>query len=743
MASKHGSTVVSGESSLTPRLAQKVDELCDRFESAWKEPEEVGKTGTLGLLDYLQEAPPECRNVALAELAEIELNYRRNSDGRLLTPKELADAYPLLRAEILAALSHVTTRENQASPANRETVQWQQASSSSAIPAKQHLDSQGLHIRCPHCREAVELLADTPLEEVTCVSCGSHFSLVESNEIDVAAPVLQSIGRFELLSRVGMGGFGTVWKARDTDLDRIVALKIPRRGNLSSQEIDYFFREARAAAQLHHPNIVPVYEIGRENEVVFIVSEFIRGITVASWSTTPPQPARDIAELGAQIADGLEHAHSHGVIHRDLKPSNVMVDEQGEPRLMDFGLAKRQTGEVTMTVDGQILGTAAYMSPEQAGGKSHWTDCRTDIYALGVMLFQLATGELPYRGDYQWQLFRKQTEDVPELRKFNRHIPKDFSTICLKCLERDPNRRYSTAKEVASELRRFASGEPVKASPISRADRLWRWAERKPALASAAMLTLFIALAGPTAALVMKSQNEQLKQNSIAQIETIAQAQEEKQRLGKKNQVLEGRLDELLGKVPGIEHIAPSWQKRLVQQIIKAGEDNWPTANGPEEQAKLHSALGFMYAALDKKAPAEDHLRQAQTALEELLKQRAGDPVLQSALAECLAELVNNTANKDESQAAAAAALELRRQLADTPEPNSAAIFERLVAELQEIDAQDKPGHALEQVKLMQSLTESILQSWPNDPTAFYEAACRITLRRAVLNQEIESTEED
>ena len=250
------------------------------------------------------------------------------------------------------------------------------------------------------------------------------------------ATPLKRVGRFDLISRLGVGGFGTVWKARDTDLDRIVALKIPRKGQLTEIETAQFFREARSAAQLQHPHIVPVHEVGREGDTIFIVSDLIRGVSLTDWLTGQRPAFRESAELCVEIADALHHAHEHGVIHRDLKPSNILIDQEGASHLMDFGLAKREVGEITVTVEGHILGTPAYMSPEQAGGQAHWTDRRTDIYSLGVILFELMTGEQPFRGNAQMQVHQRLTEDAPDPRKLNRFIPRDLSTICLKCLER-------------------------------------------------------------------------------------------------------------------------------------------------------------------------------------------------------------------------------------------------------------------------------------------------------------------
>jgi serine/threonine protein kinase len=204
----------------------------------------------------------------------------------------------------------------------------------------------------------------------------------------------QSLGRFELLEQVGVGSFGYVFRARDTELGRLVAIKIPRAGHLASMEdAARFLREARSAAQLKHPGIVTIHETGQaEDGTFYLVEEFVQGTTLSARLKQGPVPFRDAAELIAAVCDALECAHSHGVIHRDIKPANILLDADGRPHLMDFGLAKREAEETVMTQDGQVLGTPAYMSPEQARGESHRVDVRTDIYSAGVVLYELLTG---------------------------------------------------------------------------------------------------------------------------------------------------------------------------------------------------------------------------------------------------------------------------------------------------------------------------------------------------------------
>jgi tRNA A-37 threonylcarbamoyl transferase component Bud32/tetratricopeptide (TPR) repeat protein len=330
------------------------------------------------------------------------------------------------------------------------------------------------------------------------------------------------LDRFQLLAVLGQGGFGTVYRARDLQLDREVAVKVPKSG-LFSQADDRrrFLREAQNAAQLRHPGIVPVYEVGQFDGVPFLVMELVEGQPLSRYLQHARPEIAVAVDLVGQIAAALQHAHAAGVIHRDLKPSNILLDLESRPRILDFGLGKRSGVDASIDAEGVVVGTYAYMSPEQALGAVHRIGPGSDIYSLGVILFELLTGSRPFRGDPVALLHKVVHAEPPSPRSENSRVSRDLETIVLKCLEKDPRRRFATAAEVADELGRVRRGEPILARPVSRAVRAGRWCRRNPWPAGSAAIVigmLVVALTAVSASLrhVRQAQRQTLQQLTTA-----------------------------------------------------------------------------------------------------------------------------------------------------------------------------------------------------------------------------------
>jgi len=359
----------------------------------------------------------------------------------------------------------------------------------------QDLQAVTVQVHCPRCGVEASVQSDANLVRVRCMACDQQFSLAADDKDPPLGE--KTFAQFELVSILGRGAFGAVYLARDTRLQRDVAIKLPRTGGVSQTQLQQFLSEAQSAARLDHPGIVSVLEVGWVNNQMFIVSQLIRGCTLSEWIPQKQRPMEQVASVAAMIARAVQHAHDRGIVHRDLKPSNILMDEDRHPKVTDFGIAKRIDNELTMTADGAVIGTPSYMSPEQASGRSGEVGPGADIYALGVILFQMATGgELPFRGTAHKVMMQTINEDPPSPRTMSAAVSRDIETIIFKCLEKEPNRRFASCGELADELDRVYRGEPILSRRISRSDRVLRWCKRHPAVASLSMAVVVSLLIG-------------------------------------------------------------------------------------------------------------------------------------------------------------------------------------------------------------------------------------------------------
>lgn len=326
-------------------------------------------------------------------------------------------------------------------------------------------------------------------------------------------------GDYELLEEIARGGMGVVFKARQINLNRIVALKMILAGQFAGDEdVQRFYTEAEAAAQLDHPGIVPIFEIGEHQGQHYFSMGYVEGESLAHKVSEGPLPPHEAAELVKKICDAMAYAHECGVIHRDLKPANVLMDRNGQPKVTDFGLAKKMEADSNLTGTGQILGTPAYMPPEQASGKTD-VGPLADIYSIGAILYCLLTGRPPFQAanpmDTLLQVLDK--EPLPP-RQLNPSIPLDLQTICLKCLSKEATGRYRSSSDISDELQRFLNGEPIQARPVGKIETAWRWCRRNPLVSSLIATAATFLILGSTVSLYFAIQaGEEAENARVAQ----------------------------------------------------------------------------------------------------------------------------------------------------------------------------------------------------------------------------------
>ncbi len=377
------------------------------------------------------------------------------------------------------------------------------------------LPAGGLNGLCPRCLMA-EGLGDEPPKS----SDTSRFS----NPF-----FLRAFGDYELIQEVARGGMGVIYKAHQRSLGRIVAIKVLSSGEFASPEYVRRFRaEAAAAARLQHPNIVAIHEVGQHEGIRYFSMDFVEGPNLSQLQAGRSLPPQRAAAYLKTLAETIQYAHQQGILHRDLKPSNVLIDPFGEPRITDFGLAKELSGDSDLTVPGQVLGTPGYLPPEQADTSHGPLTPAADVYSLGAILYYMLTARAPFvSGSLRETLRQMLASDPVAPSSLNPEIPRDLETICLKCLERSPGRRYPSAAALAEDLRRFLADESIVARPATSLDRFTRWCRRRPTLAAVWVLSFTLAIGSTFAAFSISRARGRAESSLARTLQAEAKSQEQ------------------------------------------------------------------------------------------------------------------------------------------------------------------------------------------------------------------------
>lgn len=457
---------------------------------------------------------------------------------------------------------------------------------------------------------------------------------------------LDEFGEYELLGEIARGGMGVVFKARQRKLKRIVALKMILSGNLAdAEDIRRFYAEAESAAALDHPNIVPVYEVGEYRGQHYFSMGYVEGQSLADKIADHPLSAREAAQMMKMVAEAVEYAHQHGVIHRDLKPANVLLDAESQPKITDFGLAKRTEADVELTHTGQIMGTPSYMSPEQITGNSSLVGPRADVFSMGGMLYCLLTGRPPFQSPTLLDLLKQvQHQEPVSPRRLTSNLPVDLETICLKCLAKEPARRYQSAQEFAEDLDRFLKGIPVLARPVGQMERAWRWCKRYPVVAGLIAAVIFSLISGATVSTYYAIAADHRATEAMEQFE---RAETNFERAERNFQKAQAAVDQFFIQVSENTLLNQPGMQPLQHQLLMQALEYYQAflaerGDDPELQDELavtHFRVGIITEIVESPEAAIPSFEKARDLQTELLKTHPQEPELLQGLGNTLTAL--------------------------------------------------------------------------------------------------------
>ncbi|TWU18853.1 serine/threonine-protein kinase [Allorhodopirellula heiligendammensis] len=545
------------------RPLQRVDVICDRYEQQWL----AGERPDLG--EFLQQPDSPVQADLFTELLRLDIHYR-NQNNLPIHPQDVVKRFPNFQTEIQNAFL-------------LENV----SGDTSEIRRDQWLTQT---------QSAVEHTVPPRLTRL---------------------PLVEFDG-YEILGEIARGGMGIVYRARQIEANRIVALKMILSGNVAGvDEIQRFKNEAKAAARLDHPNIVPVFDIGEQDGQHFFSMGFVNGPSLKQLISNERMDDQRSAEFVRTLARAVQYAHSKGIIHRDLKPANILLDEHGNPRITDFGLSKVLHSQTELTGTGQVLGTPAYMSPEQASGRSNEITEATDIYSLGGILYELLTGCVPFYSETVVGLLMKVQNETPRspASVSQVRLSADLDTICMKCLEKNPSDRYSTAQDLADDLDRYLQGEPILARPISRGRRIARWCGKRPLITGlAACLVISVLVFGSSTLHFAKT--SQLRSSMV---------ESEKRQKDQNLQIALLAVEQMVEQAKLLADV-PRKEKARVELLNKATDFyNRFRQQRPEDRslqfqaALVHQSTGSVFRILDQFDRSQEAIETSVTQLDALI----------------------------------------------------------------------------------------------------------------------------
>ena len=661
-------------------LLGQLENACAEFEAAWRRAIGGGPAPQINL--FVQRVPFAIKEKVRAQLVEIETRFRNHArdlekpqcviatehdyrlgDTATNTPaiRQTADqgrteiqiemAPSALSSEIAPTLDLPPRHKpDQGATINIELSQPKDAGSDFSLsephdPSKGAPDATILIQDGGHNPDDTDLYISTEKRDGS-LEDYSDFSIADSVN-PLTGGDRPNVAGYQILGELGRGGMGVVYKARQRGLRRLVALKMVLSGaHAGPSQLARFQTEAEAVARLQHPNIVQIYDVGEQNGLPFFSLEFVDGSPLDKQIGGKPQPPRQAAQLVEALARAMHFAHDHGIIHRDLKPANILMTLDGVPKITDFGLAKQlEEAAGSQTQSGTIMGTPSYMSPEQARGEVRGVGPLADQYSLGAILYELLVGRPPFVGATTMETVLQVTKNEPiPPKRLQLDVPSDLETICLRCLQKEPSKRYANCFELAEDLHRFLAAEPILARPIGRTERLWRWCKRnpKPAASAATILILLVSgCVGSTwAALTIASERNQKESERALAIESSERAEKNEAIANEQAKLAIDTLGLLVNKVqvqlkdtPGVQDLRKDLLETALDGLDRVAKKAGTESKMQGMMADAYLKMGIVLNEFGKSKEAGNYFERCYDLTTAELRKHPDDDLLKERLA--------------------------------------------------------------------------------------------------------------